>query len=327
MISQDDVLRVEPGASVPVDVDAPDLQRLHRQALRRQHVAHLRGADPERQGAERAVRRGVTVAADDRHARLGQPELRPDHMDDALATAVEVEEAGCPTRARCARAPTACPRPSRRRTAAADRAWGRCGRPSRSCAPETATFHPRARSMSNACGVVTSWIRCRPMNSCVCPFGQLADRMEIPDFLEERGGHGEWYVRRSASRRSAVGVRRSAFGVRRSKARTILPEPKEGSVSRPISVVMFADFCEPSRCAAEAVLRIAMTWPDQELSRAGGLEARMSLAGPSYRLTDVVSKAGAIRTDAQIRRAAASIPGQYRRGSQQAIAASVFGTT
>ena len=42
-------------------------------------------------------------------------------------------------------------------------------RPVRDSAPSS----PRARSMSNACGVVTSWIRCRPMNSCVCPFGSL----------------------------------------------------------------------------------------------------------------------------------------------------------
>ena len=34
-----------------------------------------------------------------------------------------------------------------------------------------ATVTPRARSMSNACGVVTSWSRCSPMKSCVCPVG------------------------------------------------------------------------------------------------------------------------------------------------------------
>ena len=34
-----------------------------------------------------------------------------------------------------------------------------------------ATVTPRARSMSNACGVVTSWSRCNPMKSWVCPVG------------------------------------------------------------------------------------------------------------------------------------------------------------
>ena len=28
-----------------------------------------------------------------------------------------------------------------------------------------------SRSIANACGLVTSWIRCRPMKSWVCPVG------------------------------------------------------------------------------------------------------------------------------------------------------------
>ena len=39
--------------------------------------------------------------------------------------------------------------------------------------PGKRTFHPRARSMSNACGVVTSCTRCSPTKSCVCPFGSF----------------------------------------------------------------------------------------------------------------------------------------------------------
>ncbi len=42
---------------------------------------------PNRERAERAVRRRVAVAADDRHARLRDAELRADHVDDALAAA------------------------------------------------------------------------------------------------------------------------------------------------------------------------------------------------------------------------------------------------
>ena len=34
------------------------------------------------------------------------------------------------------------------------------------------TFQPRARSTSNACGLVTSCTRWRPMNNCVCPVGR-----------------------------------------------------------------------------------------------------------------------------------------------------------
>ena len=65
-----------PGASRPLHLDAADLERRHRERLRREHVAHLRRADAERDRAERAVRRGVAVAAADRHARLRQAELR-----------------------------------------------------------------------------------------------------------------------------------------------------------------------------------------------------------------------------------------------------------
>ena len=58
-----------------------------RQRLRREHVLDLRRADPERERAERAVRRRVRVAADDRQARLREAELGADHVHDPLATA------------------------------------------------------------------------------------------------------------------------------------------------------------------------------------------------------------------------------------------------
>jgi hypothetical protein len=45
----------------------------------------LRRADAVRQRAERAMRRGVAVAADDGHARQGEALFRPDDVDDALA--------------------------------------------------------------------------------------------------------------------------------------------------------------------------------------------------------------------------------------------------
>ena len=60
-----------------------------RQHLRREHVLDLARADAERERAERAVRRGVAVAADDRLPRLRQPELGADDVDDALAVGAE----------------------------------------------------------------------------------------------------------------------------------------------------------------------------------------------------------------------------------------------
>src|SRR3546814_17023873 len=53
--------------------------------LGREHMFDLRGSDPERERPERAVRRGVAVAADDRHSRLRTPLLGSDNMDDPAA--------------------------------------------------------------------------------------------------------------------------------------------------------------------------------------------------------------------------------------------------
>ena len=52
----------------------------------------LGGADPECIGAERAVRRGVAVAADDQQARQAQSLFRSDHVHDALSRVVQSEQ-------------------------------------------------------------------------------------------------------------------------------------------------------------------------------------------------------------------------------------------
>src|SRR5664279_4658315 len=36
-----------------------------------------------------------------------------------------------------------------------------------------ATFQPFSFSIAKACGLVTSWTRCRPTKSCVCPVGSF----------------------------------------------------------------------------------------------------------------------------------------------------------
>ena len=69
MIAEDDVLGVDARTQPAVHLDAADLELVHREALRGEDVAHLRRADAEGDGAERAVRGGVRVAAADRHAR------------------------------------------------------------------------------------------------------------------------------------------------------------------------------------------------------------------------------------------------------------------
>ena len=143
----------------------PDLHRpgprLH-DALGGQHVLHLAGADAERQRAERAVGGGVRVAADDDHAGLGEPELRADHVHDALLRASRGRTARRPN-SRAFRTSVADLRGPRsgRRWAAAGRRWGRCGPPWPRVRSGRRTRRPASRSPSNAWGEVTSWTRCR----------------------------------------------------------------------------------------------------------------------------------------------------------------------
>ena len=96
---QDQILRGDADAERAFDFDRQGVRFALQQTLRRQHVADFAGADAERQRAERAVRRGVAVAADDGHARLGQPELGADHMHDAAVRAAEIEQLHAEARA------------------------------------------------------------------------------------------------------------------------------------------------------------------------------------------------------------------------------------
>ena len=77
-------LALTPAASRPSTrtsyVSGPALE----QALGREDHLDLAGADPEGERTKGTVGGRVRVAADDRHARLGQAELRADDVDDAL---------------------------------------------------------------------------------------------------------------------------------------------------------------------------------------------------------------------------------------------------
>ena len=89
---EDHVLGGDPERQDARDVH-PHVQRpLLQQRLGRQHVLDLGGADAERERAERAVGRGVAVAADDRHAGQREALLGADDVDDALADVVDVEQ-------------------------------------------------------------------------------------------------------------------------------------------------------------------------------------------------------------------------------------------
>ena len=91
MIARMTSLAITPSDQLAVDLDRHRLRARLGQRLRREHVLDLRGADAESQRTQGAVRRRVAVAADDRHAGLGQALLRPDDVDDALAEVVDAE--------------------------------------------------------------------------------------------------------------------------------------------------------------------------------------------------------------------------------------------
>ena len=77
-------LAVDAGCEVALDRHGHRLRAHLGQRLGGQHVLHLAGADAEGERTEGAVRGGVAVAADDRHARLRPALLGPDDVDDAL---------------------------------------------------------------------------------------------------------------------------------------------------------------------------------------------------------------------------------------------------
>ena len=109
------------------DLDGHHLGPRLRQRLGGEHVLDLAGADAERDGAERAVRGRVGVAAHDRHARLGEAELRADDVHDAL---VEVAHRVDPDAellgVAAQRLDLQCARPGRR-SACRGRSSGCCG--------------------------------------------------------------------------------------------------------------------------------------------------------------------------------------------------------
>ena len=77
-------LAVTPGGSAPSTVTAMVLKGFSGSVCVASTCSTSLVPIPKAKRAERAVRRGVAVAADDRHPGLGEPELRADDVDDAL---------------------------------------------------------------------------------------------------------------------------------------------------------------------------------------------------------------------------------------------------
>ena len=87
--AEDQVLGGDAEAELALVEDAHRARLVLDHALRREHVLDLARADAEGERAEGAVRGGVRVAADDRHAGLGDAELGADHVHDPLTLGAE----------------------------------------------------------------------------------------------------------------------------------------------------------------------------------------------------------------------------------------------
>ncbi|KAJ6444371.1 3-isopropylmalate dehydratase [Purpureocillium lavendulum] len=88
---EDDVLGADAGGQLAVDLDAHVLGALGDEALGGKDVLDLAGANAKGQSAERAMGRGVAVAADNRGAGQGEALLGADNVDNALALVAEAE--------------------------------------------------------------------------------------------------------------------------------------------------------------------------------------------------------------------------------------------
>jgi hypothetical protein len=75
----------------PIDGDAHRLRPGLPEGLGRQHVHRFGGADAEGERAQRTVRRGVRIAADDHHAGLGDPGLGRNDVQNSLALVLHAD--------------------------------------------------------------------------------------------------------------------------------------------------------------------------------------------------------------------------------------------
>ena len=89
---EDDVFGGHAATEFAADVDRHCFGLGLQQALRREHVTDFGRANPERQRPERAVRAGVAVAADNRHAGMRNAHFWPDDVNHALHLAVDVPQ-------------------------------------------------------------------------------------------------------------------------------------------------------------------------------------------------------------------------------------------
>src|SRR5882762_9702432 len=90
---ENEVLGGDAPGALAVDENVESLRARLNETLRREDMFDFAGADAESQGAQRAMRGGVAIAADKGLAGLRDAELGADDVHNALILAVHVEEA------------------------------------------------------------------------------------------------------------------------------------------------------------------------------------------------------------------------------------------
>jgi len=89
---QGDILGIDAGDELSINIDAANLGLADRHGLGREDIAHLASTDAKGDGSKGSVGRSVRVAAGNRHAGLGDALLRPDDVNDALIAAGQIKK-------------------------------------------------------------------------------------------------------------------------------------------------------------------------------------------------------------------------------------------
>src|SRR5262249_21397875 len=98
---QDEILRRDALDGRAFEAHAHEVRLPLAQRLGRECMGALRSADPESQGAQRAVGAGRAGATDEREAGQYETKLRRHDMNDALPLLAEIEEADSVVRCEC----------------------------------------------------------------------------------------------------------------------------------------------------------------------------------------------------------------------------------
>ena len=161
----------------------------------------MAGANAKGNGAKGSVGGGVGITAGHGHARC-QAQLRSHHMHDSLAPAAEAIEMNAVLVAVALQRAEHFFGQSIGEGSRLARRWHDVVHGGHR-AFGVAHAQPQILQAAKACGLVTSWIKCRPMKSCVAPLGS-SNLMQGPDLVVEGGCAQALYLRQTGQPKAAA---------------------------------------------------------------------------------------------------------------------------